>query len=82
MNKYKCDCEPFQSCDKCRNKTEWRQLSEMKENIEYRFLDKDNNIGKGVLNDQNMIIYNTMESQIEFGTPVMFAEIKPPEVPC
>lgn len=76
-----CDCEPFQSCEKCARITRWFPLSQMKQGVHYWILDKDNNIGVGYLADEHKIKYRYEDTPEEFGTPVMFAEIKPPAVP-
>lgn len=76
----KC-CEPFQSCEKC--KTEWKPISEMKKiNKDYWLLDQNNIIGVGyVEEDTELIRYVYSKTPENFGTPVMFTEIKPPKTP-
>ena len=74
----KCDCEEFQSCEKCAKKTEWKPISELKSNLTlYWIADKDNNTGEGYLKDDKIIIF----SEGKIGIPTMFTEIKPPETP-
>jgi len=60
-------------------KTEWKPISEMKQNIVYWMADNDNNIGVGCL-DGEIIKYNLAMTPEEFSKPVMFAEIKPPTI--
>ena len=60
-------------------KTEWLPLSELKENNkEYWLMDENNIVGVGYQEENRFIIYNIDKTPNEFGTPVMFAEIKPP----
>ena len=70
-----CPLEDYQQ------KTEWLPISEIKENdVEYWFLDENNVVGVGHQEGGFLIVYNPDKTPDEFIRPVMFAEIKPPEV--
>ena len=78
----KC-CEPFEPCEKCAKKTVWKPISEMSGiKVKHWILDKDNNVGVGFLDNDDLIKFDMFKTPIEFGTPTMFTEIKPPESPC
>ena len=75
----KCDCEPFQSCEKCA--TEWKNIPQgMKIDTEYWLLDASNKIGRGMKKQHTITLFFS-QCEEDFGIPVMFAEIKPPETP-
>ena len=76
--KNQCDCEPFQSCEKC--KTEWRDpnIDKPKHGIEYWILFKDDQISRSRFhNAVGWMPYGNKLSNKNF----MFAEIKPPPKP-
>jgi hypothetical protein len=76
-----CDCEPFQPCEKCAKKTEWKPLkiSEMQVMKTYWIADINNLTGKAYRDEWGSLTFSECDSGL--GDPVMIAEIKPPEPP-